>query len=123
MWQTDNQVERHQVIKQYFEFRANQFCNSVAVAGEFNGWKPLLQMQKQGDKWRAEMQVDQSLMNKKIQYKFVEDGSNWKINPDLPRIRDMGGNENNYFEIKSGREESIMSKKFNNLRVPRMILN
>ena len=81
-------------------------------------------MTKKGDQWEAEMQVDDSMLGRKIQFKFVEDGSNWNLSHSLPKIKDRSGNENNFFEIsRSGQERSTSSKKFSDMRVPRMILN
>lgn len=53
-------------------------AKSVAVAGEFDNWKPLLMKKDRDGLWRVEMPL---LASGRYAYKFVVNGSNWLEDP------------------------------------------
>ena len=73
------------------------------MAGDFNGWKPIFEMsRKDGNKWslKHKFPIIKDEVQK-FQYKYVINGSDWKVNNDFPKVNDGKGNINNLLEIKS----------------------
>jgi glycosidase len=64
---------------------------SVEVRGDFGtrSWEVGAPMAKQAGKWTAEIAVP---FDKPVQYKFVVDGTDWKIDPAQPKSADGSNN-------------------------------
>jgi glycosidase len=64
---------------------------SVEVRGDFGtrSWEAGVPMTKQGGKWTADLAVP---FDKPVQYKFVVDGTDWKIDPAQPKTPDGSNN-------------------------------
>ena len=76
------------------------------MAGEFNAWQVgALQMHREANtnNWSASIQVGQNLQGRRVQFKFVENGTNWCACHSLPKVDDGHGNENNYFQLGESR--------------------
>lgn len=55
------------------------------LAGEFNAWKPSISMRKEGrNKWTHKATLPIIQGQSKYEFKFVVNGKDWQINPDLP---------------------------------------
>jgi glycosidase len=70
---------------------------SVEIRGDFGGpatWQKGVVMERKDGVWSADVPIP---LDKPIQFKFVVDGSNWKIDPAQPTVTDAGGNKNNTF--------------------------
>lgn len=112
-----------------FLYKSGHSCESVSVAGEFNDWQPdVLKMSRVPNtaQWLVTMQVDASLQGRKVQFKFVEDGSIWKVDQTMPKTEDGLGNENNFFYLGDlSRSFNIQHqiKNMPDLRVARMLMN
>ena len=72
-------------------------CKRMRVAGQFNDWKPTLELKRSGDIWSGTLK--QSLVGLQ-QFKFVVDENNWVVNKELPTNDDGLGNINNFFFLK-----------------------
>jgi 1,4-alpha-glucan branching enzyme len=74
------------------EFKAfSPASGSVAVAGDFNGWKPVSMKKSKDGTWSVKIKMPKGTH----QYKLVFDGQYWetdKANPE--RISDERGGEN-----------------------------
>jgi len=70
------------------------FARKVAVAGEFNGWKPTINLNKVGSTWKgvATLPIDN---RPQYQYKFVVNDTDWVLNPSAPKAKDSSGKDNN----------------------------
>jgi len=64
---------------------------AVEVRGDFGtrSWEVGVPMSKQGGKWTAEIAIP---FDKPVEYKFVVDGSEWKIDPAQPKSVDGSNN-------------------------------
>jgi len=78
--------ESHEPLEYEHEFVFYcDYAHKVAVAGEFNSWNPCFEMSKNGNKWTLKHSFP--IIKSEVQkypYKFVINGSDWKINPDFP---------------------------------------
>lgn len=54
-------------------------ASEVAVAGEFNGWKPHFKLNREGKYWKGTTKIQKGSAPKKVQYKFVVDGTKWVL--------------------------------------------
>jgi len=74
------------------EFKAfSPDSGSVAVAGDFNGWKKLALKKGKDGNWTAKVKVSSPT----VQYKFIYDGQYWKTDESNPeRVPDGNGGEN-----------------------------
>lgn len=78
----------------------NANAQKVQVAGEFNGWKPNEELTKEGtDKWAFKTVLPIHTGKDKYEYKFVVNGSEWVVNPDLPQTKTKEGFTNNFVHI------------------------
>lgn len=70
---------------------------SVELRGDFGGpdtWQAGVPMKKNGASWEASVQVP---FGKAVQYKFLVNGTEWKIDPAQPTVTDASSNTNNTF--------------------------
>jgi glycosidase len=71
--------------------------NSVELRGDFGGpdtWAAGVPMMHSGNVWKVTVNVP---YGKKVEYKFVVNGTNWTVDPAQPTVTAMG-NTNNAFE-------------------------
>ena len=129
-WVQTPQLQRQlsQTVEYVFRYRSQGQCSRVSVAGEFNGWQPSLEMRRLSGSsdWSATIQLGPQLQGRRVQFKFVEDGTRWAASHQLPKVNDQQGNENNFFEIGQNRNSFDCEHKMvklADLRVPRMLLN
>ena len=50
------------------------------MAGEFNGWKPDVLLNKTGKNWSTTITLPLNSGKREYQYKFVLDSNNWIVN-------------------------------------------
>lgn len=81
-------------IAREFRYMAPQ-ANSVALAGEFNNWKPAVMIKDAAGIWSAVV----SLAPGTYAYKFVVDGTNWAFDQDNPKRMMSGSIENSAAEV------------------------
>lgn len=78
-----------------FEFSAPA-AKTVSVAGTFNNWsQDANPMRVQGGGWTATIEVPVG----RHQYKFVVDGSSWRLDPSAKSIKDGMGNTNSVLAV------------------------
>jgi hypothetical protein len=67
-----------------FTLRASVQAETVALAGEFNGWSRTATLLEHGDDgtWRAVLRLAPG----RYQYKYVLDGSRWENDPDAETV-------------------------------------
>jgi len=85
-----------------------------------------MQREPNSNNWQVALLVGEHLQGRRIQFKFVEDGSRWHTSHSLPKMSDGHGNENNFFELgelRRGFDPQHQVKKMADLRVVRMLLN
>jgi len=82
---------------QEFEFKAySPASGSVAVAGDFNGWKPVPLKKGKNGNWSGKIKLPLGIH----QYKLVFDGQYWQIdNANPERISDGHGGENSVIRV------------------------
>jgi glycosidase len=71
--------------------------SSVELRGNFGGqstWESGTPMTRKGGVWSVDLTIP---FDKAIRYKFVIDGTTWKVDPAQPTIADAGGNVDNTF--------------------------
>jgi len=69
---------------------------SVAIAGDFNGWKPLALKKSKSGSWTGKAKLHSG----EYQYKIVYDGKYWEIDHANPeRVSDGQGGENSRLRI------------------------
>ena len=76
-----------------FRFVSTARVAKVDVAGTFNNWNTSadpMQLGPDGRTWT----LSKKLPFGKIQYKFIVDGSDWELDPSVPKISDGNGHEN-----------------------------
>ncbi len=79
------------------EFKAySPASGSVAVAGDFNGWKPQALKKGKNGNWSAKLKLPSGVH----QYKLVFDGQYWQVDNGNPeRISDGHGGENSIVRV------------------------
>lgn len=75
-----------------FVFKWEHAASEVYVTGTFDGWKKTEKLNKVGEHFEKQVQLDDA--SEKIYYKFVVDG-NWVTDHTAPKETDESGNENN----------------------------
>jgi len=82
---------------QEFEFKAySPASGSVAVAGDFNGWKPVAMKKGKNGSWSVKIKLSSGIH----QYKLVYDGQYWETdNANPERISDGHGGENSVARV------------------------
>jgi 1,4-alpha-glucan branching enzyme len=82
---------------QEFEFKAySPASGSVAVAGDFNGWKPIALKKGKNGNWSGKIKLASGIH----QYKLVFDGQYWQTdNANPERISDGHGGENSVVRV------------------------
>jgi 1,4-alpha-glucan branching enzyme len=69
---------------------------SVAIAGDFNSWKPLVLKKSKSGYWTGKTKLHSG----EYQYKIVYDGKYWEIdNANPERVSDGQGGENSRLRI------------------------
>jgi 1,4-alpha-glucan branching enzyme len=69
---------------------------SVAIAGDFNGWKPLSLKKGKNGTWSAKIKLSKGTH----QYKLIYDGQYWQTDNSNPeRISDGHGGENSILRV------------------------
>jgi len=86
-----------QVKTSDWEFKVlSPASNSVAVAGDFNGWKPFALKKGKNGVWSGNVK----LKSGEYQYKIIFDGKYWEIDKANPvRVSDGQGGENSKLKI------------------------
>ena len=71
------------------------------MAGEFNGWKQAISLNRQGasNTWKATATLPIDFSKHSYQYKFVVNDNDWVVNQALPTAADPHGNVNNSLAI------------------------
>jgi len=79
------------------EFKAySPASGSVAVAGDFNGWKPVALKKGKNGNWSGKIKLPSGIH----QYKLVFDGQYWQTdNANPERISDGHGGENSVIRV------------------------
>jgi 1,4-alpha-glucan branching enzyme len=82
---------------QEVEFKAySPASGSVAVAGDFNGWKPVALKKGKNGNWSGKIKLVSGIH----QYKLVYDGQFWQTdNANPERISDGHGGENSVIRV------------------------
>ena len=82
---------------QEVEFKAySPASGSVAVAGDFNGWKPVPLKKGKNGNWSGKIKLPSGIH----QYKLVFDGQYWQTdNANPERISDGHGGENSVIRV------------------------
>jgi len=82
---------------QEVEFKAySPASGSVAVAGDFNGWKPVALKKGKNGNWSGKIKLVSGIH----QYKLVYDGQFWQTdNANQERISDGHGGENSVIRV------------------------
>lgn len=119
-----------------YEFSIDHaLAQSVAVAGEFNGWKPTINLQKVGGAcWKAKANLPVPADGSRLQYKFVINGTEWVMNENAPKASDPRGRVNNAVPVPGRSTAPPMAssgsvqgppeqKTFEDIRYARMCLN
>jgi 1,4-alpha-glucan branching enzyme len=71
--------------------------DSVAVAGDFNGWKPIALKKGKSGAWTSSIKLNSG----EYQYKILFDGKYWEIdNMNPERVSDGQGGENSKLRVK-----------------------
>nr|XP_039252625.1 uncharacterized protein LOC120329897 [Styela clava] len=72
-------------------------ANEVLITGSWLDWKDKVALRKTDEYlWSVNLDLDKNL--KDIEMKFVVDGE-WLVSPDIPTVKDMSGNRNNYIKL------------------------
>jgi 1,4-alpha-glucan branching enzyme len=109
----------------------NAIARKVAVAGEFNGWKPTIFLEKTGSTWKSTVSLPIDSRSQ-YQYKFIVNDTEWVTNPDAPKAYDSKGKENNCVPVPGkgmsmsnsvSTSSASTEKVYEDIRYPRMILN
>ena len=103
----------------------------MTVAGEFNNWDATrLSMHRQPgtEDWELTHTFVGVPMGRKLQFKYVVDGKQWRINPDLEKFTSPCGNTNNLLTIGQTTQLNIAQSEqksltVTDLQIPRMLLN
>ena len=84
-------------VAKEFEFKAySPASGSVAVAGDFNGWKPVALKKDKNGNWSGKVKLSVGVH----QYKLVFDGQYWQTdNANPERISDGHGGENSIARV------------------------
>ena len=84
-------------VTQEHEFKAySPASGSVAVAGDFNGWKPVPLKKGKNGNWSGKVKLVSGIH----QYKLVFDGQYWQTdNANPERISDGHGGENSVLRV------------------------
>jgi hypothetical protein len=118
-----------------YEFFLDSAASSVAVAGEFNGWKPTINLTKTtGTTWKAKATLQIPGDGARLQYKFVLNGTEWVLNESAPMASDPRGRLNNAVPIpgrsagpamaaSGGGQGPPEQRTFEDIRYARMCLN
>jgi len=70
--------------------------DSVAIAGDFNGWKPFALKKSKSGSWSGKVKLSAG----EYQYKIVFDGKYWEIdNANPERVSDGQGGENSRLRV------------------------
>jgi len=70
--------------------------DSVAIAGDFNGWKPFALKKSKSGSWSGKVKLSSG----EYQYKIVFDGKYWEIdNANPERVSDGQGGENSRLRV------------------------
>jgi len=70
--------------------------DSVAIAGDFNGWKPAPLKKSKSGSWTGKVKLSAG----EYQYKIVFDGKYWEIdNANPERVSDGQGGENSRLRV------------------------
>jgi len=70
--------------------------DSVAIAGDFNGWKPIALKKSKNGAWSGKVKLSSG----EYQYKIVFDGKYWEIdNANPERVSDGQGGENSKLRV------------------------
>jgi len=82
-----------------FEYEFKVFSpdsDSVAIAGNFNGWKPVALKKSKSGTWSGKVKLSSG----EYQYKIVYDGKYWEIdNANPERVSDGQGGENSRLRV------------------------
>ena len=80
-----------------FEFKVfAPNSNSVAVAGDFNGWKPFALKKDKSGNWSGKVELSAGVH----QYKLVFNGQYWETDKSNPeRVPDGHGGENSKLRV------------------------
>jgi len=69
---------------------------SVAIAGDFNGWKPVALKKGKNGSWSGKIKLSAG----EYQYKIFYDGKYWEIDKENPeRVPDGQGGENSKLRV------------------------
>jgi 1,4-alpha-glucan branching enzyme len=70
--------------------------DSVSIAGDFNGWKPVVLKKSKNGSWGGKIKLHSG----EYQYKILFDGKYWEIDNSNPeRISDGQGGENSRLRV------------------------
>lgn len=108
-------------------------ARKVAVAGEFNDWKPTIFLEKAGSTWKTTVTLPID-SRAQYQYKFVVNDTEWIVSPNAPKAYDSRGKENNAVAVPGKGGFSMASsvstssaapseRVYEDIRHARMMLN
>jgi len=104
-------AEQPDLNKVSFTFRWTLGGREVQVIGAFNSWTERLRMQKEGNEFVLNVELERGNV---FQYKFIVDGE-WRFAPEQPTTRDKEGNINNYIDTNSFPEPKRVEPKQENV--------
>ena len=81
-----------------FAFKPHEDVQSVAVAGDWNAWKPEEMRRKKDGTFYKRKQL---LLGRNYAFKYLIDGQEWVHDPNAPKIPNDYGSHNSLLELEN----------------------
>ncbi len=79
-----------------FTFQPHNDVTSVALAGEWNDWKPEAMHRKKDGAFYKRKQL---LLGRNYEFRYIVDGNEWTNDPEVPEVTNSYGSNNSLLEL------------------------